>query len=270
MSYPSEAEDAQNLEAFYMRYPSFICEPAPAPCLPQKSLRRAPPFPIFNSPVPAHAFVRTGGPALLAGGVYGLCQAIPNHLASLDATPYGLKASAMYALYGTVLSFAVHGWYCTFVDREQQLQAYEPRSAKFAGKFEDRLSYKDKPVQPRRAAVRQTATFWTSLVYSVFPFAAPTTSWSMFFAWTFALAVYWDLHFYCVHKFAHENGKAYKFLHKLHHIYKASDVFVSTRREDARTQPAGGSEPHAHAAPPPFPLRTPAPPAPPLSLRTPD
>ena len=46
MSYPSEAEDAQNLEAFYMRYPSFICEHAPALCLPQRAAAAPRPFPI--------------------------------------------------------------------------------------------------------------------------------------------------------------------------------------------------------------------------------
>jgi len=182
--------DAETLGAFYAKYPSFIW-----------------------------------GPSLVAGGVYGICKAIPGHLAKLNATQYGLQASAMYALYGCVLSFAVHGWYCTFGEKERQLQAYEPRSAKFAGSFDDRMGYKDKPNQPRRAAIRTFATFWTSLVYTFFPFAQATTSWASFAAWTCALAVYWDLHFFCVHKFAHENGAAYKFLHKLHHQYKAPDVF---------------------------------------------
>lgn len=153
-----------------------------------------------------------------------ICKALPARLDKLQATPYGWQASALYAVYGGVLSFAVHGWYCTFVDRERQLQTYEKRGTPFSGTMEDRISYREKE-QPRVAAIRQLATFATSLVYSVYPFASATTSWLSFVAWTCALAVYWDIHFFIVHKIAHENKHAYKWLHKLHHTYKQPDVF---------------------------------------------
>jgi predicted HD phosphohydrolase/sterol desaturase/sphingolipid hydroxylase (fatty acid hydroxylase superfamily) len=140
----------------------------------------------------------------------------------MGSVPYGVEYSSMYALYGILLSFAVHGWYCTFADQERQLQSYDPKGAKLpAG---ERKGYAEK-AQPRAAAVRTIATFATSLVYTVFPFAPQTDTWAAFAAWTCALAVYWDLHFFFVHGFAHENRHAYKWLHKLHHLYKQPDVF---------------------------------------------
>ena len=61
--------------------------------------------------------------------MYGLTQMAPvqKHIDSLGSSPYGVQASALYAVYGCVMSFAVHGWYCTFGEKERQLQAYEPR-----------------------------------------------------------------------------------------------------------------------------------------------
>jgi len=87
-----------------------------------------------------------------------------------------------------------------------------------------RMRYVDRD-QPRAAAIRSSMALMTSLVYSVVPFAPVTTSWLTFAAWTCGLAVYWDLHFTIVHSIAHENRHAYKWLHKLHHIYKAPDCF---------------------------------------------
>ena len=138
----------------------------------------------------------------------------------MGSKPYGAQCSAAYALFGVVLCFATHGWYCTFVAQERQLQSYNPKGT---AKDAAQLSYAERP-QPRAGAVRSMATFATSLVYTVVPFAPATTSWAAFAAWTCALAVYWDLHFFCVHAFAHENRHAYKFLHKLHHMYKQPDV----------------------------------------------
>jgi len=186
------SKEPRNLDDFYRKYPSFIW-----------------------------------GPALVGGGVMAICKALPARLDKLQATPYGWQASALYAVYGGVLSFAVHGWYCTFVDRERQLQTYEKRGTPFSGTMEDRISYREKE-QPRVAAIRQLATFATSLVYSVYPFASATTSWLSFVAWTCALAVYWDIHFFIVHKIAHENKHAYKWLHKLHHTYKQPTAFSVT------------------------------------------
>jgi len=62
-------------------------------------------------------------------------------------------------------------------------------------------------------------------VYSLVPFAPPTTSWTAFIAWTCALAVYWDLHFFVVHKAAHESRWLYINVHKLHHTQKQPSCF---------------------------------------------
>lgn len=158
------------------------------------------------------------GPALVAGGVWALTKTF-----GLSAAPYGFQNAALYAVYGAGLSFAAHGWYCVFADTPKQLQSYDDKK-EVVKPGETPMQYFEKE-QPRRSAVRQVATFMTSVVYTVYPFAAPTTSWVSFAGWTCALAVYWDLHFFIVHKFAHENRAAYKWLHKLHHQYKQPDVF---------------------------------------------
>jgi len=187
------AQDAghpEDLEAFYKRHPSFIW-----------------------------------GPSLIAGLVYGLTNvpAVSAYLSRLGAMPFGLKYAAMYSVYCMVCSLATHGWYCTFVSQERQLQTYEPKGTKGVAK-EDRLDYSQKGPQ-KAGAVRTLATFACELVYAVYPFAPATTSWAAFFGWTCALAIYWDIHFFIVHTLAHENRHVYKYLHKLHHMHKAPGVF---------------------------------------------
>ena len=219
----------KDLESFYLKHPSFVW-----------------------------------GPALVAGS-FTLLTKMPRvaaHFEQMGSTPYGVQWSAAYALYGIVLCFATHGWYCTFVEQDRQLQSYNPKgSAKDAAQ----LSYAERP-QPRAGAVRSMATFATSLVYTVVPLAPATTSWATFAAWTCALAVYWDLHFFCVHAFAHENRHAYKFLHKLHHIYKQPDVYsayfvtyqvpiprvIPTRSPIHRLSPPLAHRRRAHACAPAF------------------
>eukprot|EP00961_Rhodomonas_salina_P198277 2675225-Rhodomonas_salina.1 len=183
-------DDATDLDAFYAQHPSFICMPRSESRVLSASCRRRK---RMNS-------VR--GPALVAGGVWALTKTF-----GLSAAPYGFQNAALYAVYGAGLSFAAHGWYCVFADTPKQLQSYDDKK-EVVKPGETPMQYFEKE-QPRRSAVRQVATFMTSVVYTVYPFAAPTTSWVSFAGWTCALAVYWDLHFFIVHKFAHENRAAY-------------------------------------------------------------
>lgn len=166
------------------------------------------------------------GPALLAGSVKAASTYVPalqRRLASGEAVEYGWYDTTVYVVFAILMSFASHGWFCTFVSQDRQLQAYEPKSVKLEP-GQERMSYVGRE-QPRGAAVRSTAALLSGFVYAVFPFGAPTTSWAQFAAWSCALCVYWDLHFFIVHKLVHEHRKLYAFVHKLHHQYKQPDVF---------------------------------------------
>ena len=67
----------------------------------------------------------------------------------------------------------------------------------------------------------------TSLVYALVPFAAPTYDPKTFVAWTCLFGLYWDLHFFLVHKVCHENRWLYTNVHKLHHTHKQPGVFTA-------------------------------------------
>ena len=65
------------------------------------------------------------------------------------------------------------------------------------------------------------------MVYAFVPFAPPTYSLSKFVACNMAFAIYWDLHFFIVHKTVHEHRQLYRWIHKLHHSHKQPGVFTA-------------------------------------------
>lgn len=171
------------------------------------------------------------GPLALTVAVRVLCAMpfVATHLAKLNASPYGIVDAGVYAAFAVVLSYAVHGWMCTHLSEtnqlKHQLQSYERTSRKPNGvDGAKRAAYVDK-IAPAQEATRTVAALLTSLVYAVYPFAPATATWASFVAWTIALAIYWDLHFYICHRIAHEWRPAYAFFHKLHHENKQPGPF---------------------------------------------
>jgi len=123
--------------------------------------------------------------------------------------------------FAILLAYATHGWYCTHVEQKRQFQSYDGNK-KPADKPYSR--YVDK-ARPEAGAIRTTAALFTSWIYAITPFAPATYSIPTFIAWTMAFSIFWDLHFFIVHKVVHENGTLYKWIHKLHHTHKQPGVF---------------------------------------------
>jgi sterol desaturase/sphingolipid hydroxylase (fatty acid hydroxylase superfamily) len=133
--------------------------------------------------------------------------------------------AGVYTVFAGLLAYAIHGWMCVHVDQARQLQSYDRGRppARQGGRAVPK-GYVDK-IPPAQEAVRTIAALLTSLVYAVFPFAPATSSWMSFVGWTFALALYWDLHFYVYHMAAHESRTLYVYFHKLHHTNKQPGPF---------------------------------------------
>jgi sterol desaturase/sphingolipid hydroxylase (fatty acid hydroxylase superfamily) len=74
-------------------------------------------------------------------------------------------------------------------------------------------------------AIRSTAALLTELVYTFLPLSPSTYVWWKLGAWTAALAIYWDAHFYVAHRVCHQNKAAYQFFHKMHHLCKEPTCF---------------------------------------------
>lgn len=147
-------------------------------------------------------------------------QRVAAVLSQRGAAPYGLRAAGTYAVAAIMLAYAVHGWFTVHLSQRRQLQSFD---GKRKGEAKPTAYAQREP--PAREAVRTVATLLTSLVYSLVPFSPPTTTWTAFIAWTFALAVYWDLHFFLVHKAAHESRWLYIHVHKLHHMQRQPSCF---------------------------------------------
>jgi sterol desaturase/sphingolipid hydroxylase (fatty acid hydroxylase superfamily) len=122
--------------------------------------------------------------------------------------PWGFLNALHYTVFGVILSYAVHGWVMTHVSPQYKVQ-----------------SSKEYEVSPQAMAVRSTAAILTSMVYTFLPLAPGSTSITQFVTWTFVFALYWDLHFYVAHRYAHENKWAYRFFHKTHHLCKQPNCF---------------------------------------------
>jgi hypothetical protein len=150
------------------------------------------------------------GPLLFAGVLFGGTRlpVVQDYLSSAGMEAFGPLAALHYTAFAVILSYAVHGWVVTHASVKNKIQ-----------------SGKEYQVSPQAMAIRSTATILTSMVYSFLPLAPNSTSIKEFVAWTFALAIYWDLHFYVAHRYAHENKRAYTFFHKLHHLCKQPNCF---------------------------------------------
>ena len=127
----------------------------------------------------------------------------------------------MYTGFAIILAYAAEGWYRMHVGQPRQLQTYDGKQ-----KLEKPSTYAERPA-PTAAAVRTVAALLTSIVYAFVPFAPVSSSWPVFAAWVFGFAVYWDIHFFIVHKAVHENRWLYKNIHKLHHTHKQPGVFTA-------------------------------------------
>ena len=148
--------------------------------------------------------------------------AVAKYIAAHNMATYGLADTATFIAFAVMLAFATHGWYATFADQKRQFQDFDAKHSRKPG--EKPSAYIDRD-PPTAGAIRTVAALVSSIVYAFVPFAPPTTSWPVFIGWTMAVAVYWDLHFFVVHKTVHENAWLYKHIHKLHHSHKQSGPF---------------------------------------------
>jgi hypothetical protein len=160
----------------------------------------------FYSEHPSFAF----GPVVFAGFVHALQRipAVTDYIAANNMTPFGIEEARRYTVHAILLSYGFHGWCVTYTPHHLKIQ-----------------SGREYSILPKAQAVRSTATLLTSMVYYVMPMSPSSTSWFHFAAWTAALAIYWDFHFYWAHRWAHENRWAYKFLHKTHRLVKEPSCF---------------------------------------------
>ena len=164
------------------------------------------------------------GPALLTATIQAVTR-LPKVAAFTAANgwaTYGLQDAATYAIFAIILAYAAHGWFATHVSQPRQLQSYD----KHLEPGEKNSAYVDR-VPPSNEAVRTTAALLTSLIYAGVPFAPATTSWPVFIGWTFGLALYWDAHFFVVHRVCHLYPTLYKNVHKLHHSNKQPGPFTA-------------------------------------------
>ena len=151
------------------------------------------------------------GPMLVAGFLYGTTTYIPSVVAYMERQQMeylGWESACKYTAFAIVTSYAFHGFCTTHVPHRLKIQAS--------------TSYQ---VRPDAMAIRSTAALMTELVYAFLPLSPSTHVWWKFGAWTAALAVYWDAHFYAAHRICHENKAAYRFFHKTHHLCKEPNCF---------------------------------------------
>jgi hypothetical protein len=156
-----------------------------------------------------HSFI--WGPLLVAGFLYATTTLIPAVVEYMDRkemTHFGWTSAWQYTAFAIVASYAFHG-FCT---------THAPHGLKVQASYEYQ-------VKPDAMAIRSTAAILTSLIYTFMPFAPSTWVWWNFAAWTAALSIYWDAHFYAAHRFVHENKAAYRFFHKTHHLCKEPNCF---------------------------------------------
>ena len=189
------------------------------------------------------------GPLVFAALVRGAQELPPvaARIAAKDMTAYGFFSALHYTVFAIMLSYAFHAFVIMHVSSQGNKL-----------KLQDGKPYN---TVPKAMVARSTAAICTSLVYSVFPFAAPSTSWLHFWGAVAALAVFWDAWFYCAHRcecsvdgralpcpalpfratssnhawcdltqcgpnsWAHTNKWAYRFFHKTHHLNKHPNCF---------------------------------------------
>jgi sterol desaturase/sphingolipid hydroxylase (fatty acid hydroxylase superfamily) len=150
------------------------------------------------------------GPILVAAFLHGITfiPQLASYLEAHQMQAFGCESALQYTVFAILASYAFHGWCSTHAPHRLKIQSAFPYE-----------------VSPSAMAVRSTATLLTQLVYSFLPLAPASQSWWQFGAWMAALNIYWDAHFYVVHRWAHENKKAYKFFHKTHHLCKEPNCF---------------------------------------------
>lgn len=151
------------------------------------------------------------GPMLVAGILYGSTTYIPMIVAYMEHHQMqylGWGAACQYTVFAIVTSYACHGFCTTHVPHRLKVQAATPYQ-----------------VRPDAMAIRSTATLITELVYTFLPLSPSTHLWWKFGVWTTVLAVYWDAHFYLMHRICHESKAAYRFFHKTHHLCKEPNCF---------------------------------------------
>ena len=119
----------------------------------------------------------------------------------------GWAEASRYTAFAIMLSYAFHGWVVTHAPQDLKIQPKKPYV-----------------VSPQAMAVRSSAALLTELVYTLYPFAPPSTTWLQFFVWTAALNIYWDLHFYVFHRWAHNSKFGYTvcFLFRLCYLHDAA------------------------------------------------
>ena len=93
--------------------------------------------------------------------------------------PFGFLPALHYTVFAIILSYAVHGWCST----------HAPHNLKVQSGYEYEVS-------PQAMAVRSTAALLSELIYSFVPLAPNSSSWIHFVAWTAAIGIYWDAHFF--------------------------------------------------------------------------
>lgn len=150
------------------------------------------------------------GPILMSAFLYGLnyIPAVKSYMQANQMEAFGFLPSLHYTFFAIVLSYAVHGWCSTHAPHDLKVQS--------GYKYE---------VSPQAMAVRSTAALLCELIYTFMPLAPGSSSWIHFGVWTAVIGIYWDAHFYAVHRFVHENKAAYKFFHKTHHMCKEPNCF---------------------------------------------
>jgi hypothetical protein len=151
------------------------------------------------------------GPLVVAGLLYGACHHVPvivHYLAQHNYQAFGWTSAWQYTAFAIVSSYAFHGFCTTHAPHKLKIQAD-----------------KQYQVKPDAMAIRSTAALMTELIYTFLPLAPSTHVWWKFAAWTAALAIYWDAHFYAAHRYVHENKAAYRFFHKTHHLCKEPNCF---------------------------------------------
>ena len=128
------------------------------------------------------------GPLGFAALVRGAQELPPvaARIAAKDMTAYGFFSALHYTVFAIMLSYAFHAFVIMHVSSQGNKL-----------KLQDGKPYN---TVPKAMVARSTAAICTSLVYSVFPFAAPSTSWLHFWGAVAALAVFWDAWFYCAHR----------------------------------------------------------------------
>lgn len=124
--------------------------------------------------------------------------------------PWGFENAVHYCAFAVLLSFAFHGFVCTYGDflKPTKVQSSKPYNT-----------------GPAAMATRQTAVLLTELIFSALPVRPVSTSWAHFVATLFAFAVAWDAWFFVVHYVCHRSTWAYGAIHKTHHSCKEPNCF---------------------------------------------